>query len=124
MAASHVKGPIVDNSLYPRISPLLFPRGHCLLNTFHPVSMETPQSKMLNVAPPVPAYEEFPSMPVHLAGSPPLSGDANAMDIDSHNHLDERGGRATSVLSMDDIEAAQALEGLRAGNTACVNSRT
>uniref|UniRef100_A0A093XF17 Clock-controlled protein 8 n=1 Tax=Talaromyces marneffei PM1 TaxID=1077442 RepID=A0A093XF17_TALMA len=34
------------------------------------------------------------------------------MDIDS-NGVDDRAQRATSVLSMDDIEAAQALEGLR-----------
>lgn len=36
------------------------------------------------------------------------------MDIDS-NGVDDRAQRATSVLSMDDIEAAQALEGLRSG---------
>ncbi|KAF3406256.1 hypothetical protein DPV78_001545 [Talaromyces pinophilus] len=34
------------------------------------------------------------------------------MDVDS-NGVDDRARRATSVLSMDDIEAAQALEGLR-----------
>ncbi|EED17584.1 clock controlled protein (Ccg-8), putative [Talaromyces stipitatus ATCC 10500] len=34
------------------------------------------------------------------------------MDVDS-NSVDDRARRATSVLSMDDIEAAQALEGLR-----------
>lgn len=36
------------------------------------------------------------------------------MDVDS-NGVDDRARRATSVLSMDDIEAAQALEGLRSG---------
>lgn len=36
------------------------------------------------------------------------------MDVDS-NSVDDRARRATSVLSMDDIEAAQALEGLRSG---------
>ncbi|PGH16325.1 hypothetical protein AJ79_01867 [Helicocarpus griseus UAMH5409] len=39
------------------------------------------------------------------------SGAPSQMDTDSSN--DERSKRATSVLSMDDIEAAQALEGLR-----------
>jgi hypothetical protein len=34
------------------------------------------------------------------------------MDVDS---VHDRGYRSTSVLSMDDIEAAQALEGLRSG---------
>jgi len=38
---------------------------------------------------------------------------APLMDID--NSPDDRSRRATSVLSMDDIEAAQALEGLRSG---------
>lgn len=36
------------------------------------------------------------------------------MDVDS-NGVDDRARRANSVLSMDDIEAAQALEGLRSG---------
>lgn len=36
------------------------------------------------------------------------------MDVDS-NSTDDRARRGTSVLSMDDIEAAQALEGLRSG---------
>ncbi|KAG2414506.1 hypothetical protein HFD88_003697 [Aspergillus terreus] len=35
------------------------------------------------------------------------------MEVDSNTAPDERSRRATSVLSMDDIEAAQALEGLR-----------
>lgn len=38
------------------------------------------------------------------------------MDVDNHPVAEDRNRRATSVLSMDDIEAAQALEGLRAGN--------
>jgi hypothetical protein len=37
------------------------------------------------------------------------------MEVDSNTAPDERSRRATSVLSMDDIEAAQALEGLRSG---------
>lgn len=35
------------------------------------------------------------------------------MDLDTHS--DDRTRRAASVLSMDDLEAAQALEGLRTG---------
>lgn len=38
---------------------------------------------------------------------------APLMEVD--NSPDDRSRRATSVLSMDDIEAAQALEGLRSG---------
>lgn len=37
------------------------------------------------------------------------------MDVDSNASVEDRTRRATSVLSMDDIEAAQALEGLRSG---------
>ena len=37
------------------------------------------------------------------------------MDVDHSTVADDRSRRATSVLSMDDIEAAQALEGLRTG---------
>lgn len=36
------------------------------------------------------------------------------MDLDSHS-TEDRTRRAASVLSMDDLEAAQALEGLRSG---------
>ena len=37
------------------------------------------------------------------------------MDVDNVISPTDRHSRATSALSMDDIEAAQALEGLRAG---------
>lgn len=40
---------------------------------------------------------------------------AMMMDVDSNSVADDRSRRATSVLSMDDLEAAQALEGLRSG---------
>lgn len=40
---------------------------------------------------------------------------ASMMDVDRNSAADDRSRRATSVLSMDDIEAAQALEGLRSG---------
>lgn len=42
---------------------------------------------------------------------------ATAMDVDIATSIDDRSRRATSVLSMDDIEAAQTLEGLRSGET-------
>lgn len=53
-------------------------------------------------APPT-AYPPFHHVP------PPM------MDVDHSTVADDRSRRATSVLSMDDIEAAQALEGLRTG---------
>ena len=40
-----------------------------------------------------------------------------AMEVDGTASTEDRTRRATSVLSMDDIEAAQALEGLRAGKS-------
>lgn len=39
---------------------------------------------------------------------------STVMDLDSHT-TEDRTRRAASVLSMDDLEAAQALEGLRSG---------
>ena len=39
------------------------------------------------------------------------------MDVDHGPVAEDRSRRATSVLSMDDLEAAQALEGLRTGNS-------
>ena len=40
---------------------------------------------------------------------------SSMMEIDNTTVAEDRSRRATSVLSMDDIEAAQALEGLRTG---------
>ncbi|KAF4214696.1 hypothetical protein CNMCM8980_009343 [Aspergillus fumigatiaffinis] len=70
---------------------------------------------------------QTPSSHSSSSASSPFSAPATAfssfqhvpssmMDVDNHSVADERSRRATSVLSMDDIEAAQALEGLRAGN--------
>lgn len=50
-------------------------------------------------------------------------GNVSHMDVDGASGNEDRTRRDTSVLSMDDIEAAQALEGLRSG-TACVWSRS
>ena len=64
---------------------------------------------------PVPPYEAWPSVP---RGTPDVQTQrekSNAMDLDIMMSPEDRHSRATSGLSMDDIEAAQALEGLRAG---------
>lgn len=59
--------------------------------------------------------QEWPAVPSTLL---PSNIDPNlpiAMEVDGTPSAEDRTRRATSVLSMDDIEAAQALEGLRAG---------
>ena len=65
--------------------------------------------------PAVPAYQQWPSTPV--APLKPVFKDeqTSVMDIDDAKSNSDRGTRQTSELSMDDIEAAQALEGLRTG---------
>lgn len=67
---------------------------------------------------PAPPYEQWPSVP----GGPlrQILGDDEiaAMILDDAASKDSRGIRSTCVPSMDDIEAAQALEGLRAGHKA------
>lgn len=44
------------------------------------------------------------------------------MEVDNQSAVEDRSRRATSVLSMDDIEAAQALEGLRSGMPSYIHS--
>lgn len=44
----------------------------------------------------------------------PQNAPSTVMDLESHP-TEDRSHRAASVLSMDDLEAAQALEGLRSG---------
>lgn len=60
-----------------------------------------------------------PSTMVESSGISPSAdisrGRDSNMDTDNAWNNAERSKRATSVLSMDDIEAAQALEGLRTG---------
>lgn len=54
-------------------------------------------------------------LPLHLPHSSALHNAHPAvMDLDTTT-ADDRSRRATSVISMDDLEAAQALEGLRSG---------
>lgn len=57
-------------------------------------------------------WPAVPSTPFANNIDPELT---SAMDVDGTPNGEDRTRRATSVLSMDDIEAAQALEGLRAG---------
>lgn len=66
-------------------------------------------------APAVPPYEEWPSVPTGPLKSPRDAESVSAMDVDETENSDGREIRHTSELSMDDIEAAQALEGLRSG---------
>ena len=62
---------------------------------------------------PVPPYEAWPSAPkgsidVHIQNEK-----SHVMNLDNVMSPSDRHSRATSALSMEDIEAAQALEGLR-----------
>lgn len=59
-------------------------------------------------------WPAVPSTPFPSNIDPNLS---TATEVDSTANAEDRARRATSVLSMDDIEAAQALEGLRAGGS-------
>jgi len=63
----------------------------------------------------VPPYEAWPSAPKGALDTHSQRDKSNAMDLDNMISPKDRHSRATSALSMDDIEAAQALEGLRAG---------
>lgn len=55
----------------------------------------------------------YPAPPSALS-RPRQNAPSTVMDLDSHS-TEDRTRRAASVLSMDDLEAAQALEGLRSG---------
>ncbi|KAB8228610.1 hypothetical protein ETB97_012422 [Aspergillus alliaceus] len=61
----------------------------------------TSVSVSASVPAPISAHPSFQNVPTSM------------MDLDNHAAAEDRSRRATSVLSMDDIEAAQALEGLR-----------
>lgn len=64
----------------------------------------------------VPPYEAWPSVPKGPLGLNAEVANSSGMHVDDIATPDTVDGRAASVLSMDDIEAAQALEGLRTGN--------
>ncbi|KAL1867017.1 transcriptional regulator opi1 [Paecilomyces lecythidis] len=53
--------------------------------------------------------------PISATTARPEHESASMMEVDRNSASDDRSQRAASVLSMDDIEAAQALEGLRSG---------
>ena len=63
----------------------------------------------------VPRYEAWPSVSTKPLPTYDSNGESIAMEVDSVKPGNGRGSRDTSILSMDDLEAAQALEGLRAG---------
>ena len=63
----------------------------------------------------VPPYEAWPSAPTGPLSVSAEVANPSGMDVDSVASPNTVDGRATSVLSMDDLEAAQALEGLRTG---------
>ena len=65
--------------------------------------------------PAVPPYQQWPSVPIAPLKPVVKDEQTSTMDIDEVKSNSDRGTRQTSELSMDDIEAAQALEGLRAG---------
>ena len=67
--------------------------------------------------------EAWPSVPSNPLPAPPHEGEPTATAVDGTKHMSGRGSRDTSVLSMDDIEAAQALEGLRTGTTLSILDR-
>ena len=71
---------------------------------------------------PVPPYEQWPSVPKGPLKSSYHDGDGSSMDVDEVNSNSDRNVRQTSELSMDDIEAAQALEGLRSGRITASDS--
>ncbi|RAH41370.1 putative clock controled protein (Ccg-8) [Aspergillus brunneoviolaceus CBS 621.78] len=71
----------------------------------HPSPLLVSSTSTTSYTAPTPA--PYPSFHHHV---PPPS---SLMDVDHTTAAEDRSRRATSVLSMDDIEAAQALEGLR-----------
>ena len=63
----------------------------------------------------LPPYEAWPSVPKTAPSQHHPKDVLDTMDVDKTMSSETPNRRATSVLSMDDIEAAQALEGLRTG---------
>lgn len=72
----------------------------------------------------IPPYEAWPTVPKGRLGSPLQKDVSHVMDPeDASMRSESRSGRATSELSMDDIEAAHALEGLRTGKSVFVSQQ-
>lgn len=81
------------------------------------LSVQDATATLPSATPPTPSYSAHSSS-TPLAASPPSSKPQHVsaiMDTDNAAGAEDRSRRATSVLSMDDLEAAQALEGLRTG---------
>lgn len=77
--------------------------------------MEAQQERPVSVAGDV-KNRDWPTVPSTPIGNNIDPNLPTAMEVDGAPKAEDRTRRATSVLSMDDIEAAQALEGLRSGN--------
>jgi hypothetical protein len=101
MEADKPSGPIATDS--PAASNLNKPPASSYLVT-------TTGATATTIAPPPPILH--PPHPSALHNAHPA-----VMDLDTTT-TDDRSRRATSVISMDDLEAAQALEGLRSGMVA------
>lgn len=102
MEADKPSGPIATDSLSPVSSNSNKPAA--------PSYLATPIGGTVAAAATPP-----PPPPLHPPHPPALHNAHPAvMDLDTTT-TDDRSRRATSVISMDDLEAAQALEGLRSG---------
>ena len=71
----------------------------------------------------LPAYEEWPTVPTTPLNARLRDEQHSPMEVDELNRNNNRNVRQTSELSQDDIECAQALEGLKAGTKARCPSR-
>jgi hypothetical protein len=101
MEADKPSGPIATDS--PAASNLNKPPAS---STYLVTTTGVTAAAAAAAAPPPPLHPPHPSA---LHNAHPA-----VMDLDT-NTADDRSRRATSVISMDDLEAAQALEGLRSG---------
>lgn len=91
-----------------------------------PIATDSPASSIANN----PAGSSYPPPTIAATTTtlpppphPPVLHNAHptVMDLDTST-AEDRSRRATSVISMDDLEAAQALEGLRSGMFTCLHS--
>ena len=83
--------------------------------------MEASENRPCTLTPTVPPYEEWPSVPHGPLKNPScdeqlLPDGTNRVTPDAVHATHIPAKKDARALSMDDIEAAQALENLRAGN--------
>jgi hypothetical protein len=116
-AAAQGPEPIDETRFWPRSQLQSQSRAHELVSSSSPAAAV---SAVRDTA----AITSAPLPSSNSEATPAPSGEsANmVMDVDSSADMDDRARRATSVLSMDDIEAAQALEGLRSGKQCVARS--